>query len=99
MRRLQTDRRDHAHRARLRHRPSIDLDEAARADDRAAVVRDAASQVTRRAARFLTQAPHEPASAADWPRTDAASPCRARTVPGPTEAELQGLTTNRKWES
>jgi hypothetical protein len=54
MRHLQIDRRDHARRARLRRRPSIDLDEAARTDDRAAVVRDAASQVTRRAARFLT---------------------------------------------
>ena len=54
MRRLQIDRRDHARRARLRRGPSIALDEAARADDRAAVVRDAASQVTRRTARFLT---------------------------------------------
>lgn len=54
MRRLQIDRRDHARRTRLRRRASIDLDEAARADDRAAVVRDAASRVTRRAARFLT---------------------------------------------
>jgi hypothetical protein len=54
MRRLVIDRRDHARRARLRRRPSIDLDEAAHADDRAAVVRDAALQVTRRAARFLT---------------------------------------------
>jgi hypothetical protein len=53
MRRLQVDRRDHARRARLRRRPDVDLDEAARADDRAAVVRAAASQVTRRAARFL----------------------------------------------
>jgi hypothetical protein len=54
MRRLQIDRRDHARRARLRRRPGVDLDEAARADDRAAVVREAASQLTRRAARFLT---------------------------------------------
>jgi hypothetical protein len=54
MRRLQIDRRDHARRTRLLRRPSIELDEAARTDDRAAVVRDAASQVTRRAARFLT---------------------------------------------
>jgi hypothetical protein len=54
MRRLQTDRRDHARRARLRRRASIDPEEAARTDERAAVVRDAASQVTRRAARFLT---------------------------------------------
>jgi hypothetical protein len=54
MRRLQIDRRDHARRARLRRRPSIDLDEAARTDDRAAVVRAAVAQVTRRAARFLT---------------------------------------------
>ena len=54
MRHLQIDRRDHARRTRLRQRPNIDLDEAARADDRAAVVRDAASQVIRRAARFLT---------------------------------------------
>jgi hypothetical protein len=54
MRRLQIDRRDRARRARLRRRPSIDLDEAARTDDHAAVVRGAASQVTRRAARFLT---------------------------------------------
>ena len=54
MRRLQIDRRGHAHRARLRRPPGIDLDEAARADARAAVVRDAASHVTRRAARFLT---------------------------------------------
>ena len=53
MRRLQIDRQDRARRARLRRRPGIDLDEAARADDRAAVVREAASQVTRRAARFL----------------------------------------------
>jgi RND superfamily putative drug exporter len=50
MRRLQIDRRDHARRTRLRRRASIDLDEAARADDRAAVVRDAASRVTRRGA-------------------------------------------------
>lgn len=54
MRRLVIDRRDHARRAGLQRRSSIDLDEAARADDRAAVVRGAASQVTRRAARFLT---------------------------------------------
>ena len=54
MRRLQIDRRDHARRARLRRRAGIDLDEPARADDRAAVVRDAASRVTRRAASFLT---------------------------------------------
>jgi hypothetical protein len=54
MRRLQIDRRDHARQARLRRRPSIEVDEAARTDDRAAVVWDAASQVTRRAARFLT---------------------------------------------
>jgi hypothetical protein len=54
MRRLQIDRRDRARRARLRRRPSIDLDEAARTDDHAAVVRGAASQVTRRAVRFLT---------------------------------------------
>jgi hypothetical protein len=55
MRRLQIDRRDHARRTRLRRRPSIDLDEAARAEGRAAVVRDAASQVIRRAASFLTE--------------------------------------------
>jgi hypothetical protein len=54
MRRLQIDRRDHARRTRLRRRPSIDLDEAARTDDCAASVQDAAAQVTRRAARFLT---------------------------------------------
>jgi hypothetical protein len=54
MRHLQIDRRDHARRARLRRRTSIDLDEAARTDERAAVVRVAASQVTRQAARFLT---------------------------------------------
>ena len=54
MRRLQIDRRDHARRARLRRRAGIDLDEPARADDRAAVVRAAVAQVTRRAARFLT---------------------------------------------
>jgi hypothetical protein len=54
MRRLQIDRRHHARRARLRRGPSIDPDEAVRTDERAAVVRDAASQVTRRAARFLT---------------------------------------------
>jgi hypothetical protein len=54
MRHLQIDRRHHARRARLRRRASIDLDEAVRADARAAVVRDAASRVTRRAARFLT---------------------------------------------
>jgi hypothetical protein len=54
MRRLVIDRRGYARRARPRRRPSIDLEEAARADDRAAVVRDAASQVTRRAARFLS---------------------------------------------
>jgi hypothetical protein len=54
MRRLQIDRRDHARRARLRRRASIDLDEAVRAYDRTAVVQDAASRVTRRAARFLT---------------------------------------------
>jgi hypothetical protein len=53
MRRLQVDRRGHARRARLRRGPSIDLDEAARTDDRAAAVWDAASQVTRRAARLL----------------------------------------------
>jgi hypothetical protein len=53
MRRLQIDRRDHARRARLRGGPTIDPDEAARTDARAVVVRDAASQVTRRAARFL----------------------------------------------
>ena len=52
MRRLQIDRRDHAR--RLQRRPRINFDEAARADARAAVVRDAASQVTRRAARFLS---------------------------------------------
>jgi len=51
MRRLRIDRRDHACRARLRRGPGID--QAARTDARAAVVRDAASQVTRRAARFL----------------------------------------------
>ena len=72
MRRLQIDRRDHARRTRLQRRPRINLDEAARADARAAVVRDAASHVTRRAARFLTQAPHEPASRRTWPWTDAA---------------------------
>jgi hypothetical protein len=54
MRRLQIDRRHHARRARLQRRPRINFDEAARADARAAVVRDAASHVTRRAARFLT---------------------------------------------
>jgi hypothetical protein len=54
MRRLQIDRRDHARRARLQKRPRTNVDEAARADARAAVVREAASQVTRRAARFLT---------------------------------------------
>jgi hypothetical protein len=54
MRRLVIDRRNYARRARPRRRPSIDLEEAARADDPAAVVREAASQVTRRAARFLT---------------------------------------------
>ena len=54
MRRLQIDRRDHARRARLQRRPRINFDEAARADARAAVARDAASQVTRRAARFLS---------------------------------------------
>jgi hypothetical protein len=48
------DRRNYARRARPRRRPSIDLEEAARADDPAAVVREAASQVIRRAARFLT---------------------------------------------
>jgi hypothetical protein len=53
MRRLQVDRRDHARRARLRRRPSIGLEEGFRLDDRAAVVRAAASPVTRRAARFL----------------------------------------------
>lgn len=51
MRRLQVDRRDHARRARLRRRPG--LEEGFRLDDRAAVVRAAASPVTRRAARFL----------------------------------------------
>jgi|Tabmets5t2r1_1033131.scaffolds.fasta_scaffold629752_1 hypothetical protein len=54
MRRVQIDRRHHARRTRHQKRPRIDLDEAARTDDRAAEVRDAASQVTRRAARFLT---------------------------------------------
>jgi hypothetical protein len=54
MRRLQVDRRGHPRRAHRRRRPSVDPGEAARADDRAAVVREAASQVTRRAARFLT---------------------------------------------
>jgi hypothetical protein len=54
MRRLQIDRRDHARRARLRRGPIIDPDEAARTDERVAVVRAAASHVTRRAARFLT---------------------------------------------
>jgi hypothetical protein len=54
MRRLVINRRGHARRTVLRRRPSGDVDEAARADARAAVVRDAASQVTRRAARFLT---------------------------------------------
>jgi hypothetical protein len=53
MRRLRIDRRDHACRARLRRGPGIDLDQAARTDARAAAVRDAASQVIRRAARFL----------------------------------------------
>jgi hypothetical protein len=54
MRRLQNDRRHHARRTHLQRRPRINFDEAVRADARAAVVRDAASQVTRRAARFLT---------------------------------------------
>ena len=52
MRRLQIDRQDRARRARLRT-PSTDLDNAAHADDRAAVIRANASQVTRQAARFL----------------------------------------------
>ncbi len=54
MRRLQVDRRDHARRARRRSRPHVDLDEAVRLDDRAAVVQANATQVTQRAGRFLT---------------------------------------------
>src|SRR6266508_1440192 len=53
MRGLQVDRTDHARRARMRRRPHVDLDEAVRLDDRAAVVRATAAQVTRRAARLL----------------------------------------------
>ena len=73
MRRLQIDRQDRARRARLRRRPGTDLDEAARADDRAAVVRDAASQVARRAARFLrdTQASRAAAVCSTKPRSPA----------------------------
>jgi hypothetical protein len=53
MRHLQVDRDDHARRARLRRRPEVDSNETARLDERAAVVRAAAAQVTRRASRFL----------------------------------------------
>jgi hypothetical protein len=55
MRRLQVDQRDHARRVHLRRRPSIGLDEGVRADDRAAIMRATAAQVTRRAAGFLAR--------------------------------------------
>jgi hypothetical protein len=73
MRRLQIDRQDRARRARLRRRPGIDLDEAARADDRAAVIRANATQVTGRAARFLsgTQASRAAAVCSTRPRSPA----------------------------
>jgi hypothetical protein len=53
MRRQQIDRQDRARRARPRRGPGIDLDEHARADARAAVIRANATHVTGRAARFL----------------------------------------------
>ena len=85
MRRLRIDRRDHACRARLRRGPGIDLDQAARTDARAAAVRDAASQVIRRAARFLAAARREPASAADL-AVDECSWTAVLAVAGPLSA-------------
>jgi hypothetical protein len=98
MRHLLIDRRDHARRARLRRGPSIDLDEAARMHDRAAVVQAAASQLTRRAARFLTQARREPASVANLAVDD----CRTTVaVPEPSSGlprQLGKLDDETQWE-